>query len=135
MGAIFFPDTVEEWLEENVNQNMNMLREMAQDVQKISQRQGRPKPQKTWLDVNHIIRRTCGSIEQGLHGIVQNNSISYSFRSYISGQKMSFGKTEMPQWHIVVLMSCCTEILLKGLLKSLGIRVSECVVVAIRPVV
>ncbi|XP_062388135.1 beta-N-acetylhexosaminidase isoform X2 [Sardina pilchardus] len=46
MEAIFFPDTIEEWMEENVNQHMDLLRNMVQDVQSISQRKGRPKSQK-----------------------------------------------------------------------------------------
>lgn len=46
MEAIYFPDTIEEWLEENVNQRMDMLRQMVQDVNRITQRKGRPKSQK-----------------------------------------------------------------------------------------
>lgn len=49
MEAIYFPDTVEEWLEENLNQRMDILHQMAQDVKRINQRQGRPKSQNAWL--------------------------------------------------------------------------------------
>ncbi|KAL2101109.1 hypothetical protein ACEWY4_002870 [Coilia grayii] len=46
MEAIYFPDTVEEWMEENVNHHMDQLRTMLQDVQRITERRGLAKSLK-----------------------------------------------------------------------------------------
>ncbi|XP_072273617.1 hexosaminidase D isoform X2 [Pyxicephalus adspersus] len=43
LDAIFYPDTVEEWMEENVNPIMDPLREMAKDFQEILPLNARPK--------------------------------------------------------------------------------------------
>ncbi|XP_077305479.1 hexosaminidase D-like [Lithobates pipiens] len=43
MDSIFYPDTVEEWMEENVNPLMDHLREMARDFQEILPLNARPK--------------------------------------------------------------------------------------------
>ncbi|XP_026859152.2 beta-N-acetylhexosaminidase [Electrophorus electricus] len=43
MEAIFYPDTVEEWMEENINQHMNMLRALVQDAEHIAKLKGRSK--------------------------------------------------------------------------------------------
>ncbi|KAG7459442.1 hypothetical protein MATL_G00210820 [Megalops atlanticus] len=43
MEAIFFPDTVEEWMDENVNRNMDRLRKMVGDAERIMKLKGRPK--------------------------------------------------------------------------------------------
>lgn len=43
MDSIFFPDTVEEWMEENVNPIMDHLRELARDFQEILPLNARPK--------------------------------------------------------------------------------------------
>ncbi|XP_066498922.1 beta-N-acetylhexosaminidase isoform X2 [Hoplias malabaricus] len=43
METIFFPDTVEEWFEENVNEQMDKLRGMVEDVERIYDLNGRPK--------------------------------------------------------------------------------------------
>lgn len=40
LEAIYYPDTVEEWMEENVNYEMNQLRMMVQDAQRITERRG-----------------------------------------------------------------------------------------------
>ncbi|XP_064172301.1 beta-N-acetylhexosaminidase isoform X1 [Anguilla rostrata] len=45
MEAIFFPDTIEEWMDENVNQHMDQLRKMADDANRIEKLKGRPKSQ------------------------------------------------------------------------------------------
>uniref|UniRef100_A0A8K9UDU6 beta-N-acetylhexosaminidase n=1 Tax=Oncorhynchus mykiss TaxID=8022 RepID=A0A8K9UDU6_ONCMY len=47
MEAIYFPDTVEEWMEENVNANMDLLRENARDAERILKLNGQPKSLKT----------------------------------------------------------------------------------------
>lgn len=43
MDSIFSPDTVEEWMEENVNPIMDHLRELARDFQEILPLNARPK--------------------------------------------------------------------------------------------
>ncbi|XP_075035406.1 hexosaminidase D-like [Mixophyes fleayi] len=43
LDAMYFPDTVEEWMEENVNPLMDSLREMAKDFQEILALNARPK--------------------------------------------------------------------------------------------
>ncbi|XP_076853382.1 hexosaminidase D-like isoform X4 [Brachyhypopomus gauderio] len=43
MEAIFYADTVEEWLEENVNQHINKLAALLQDAERIAKLKGRPK--------------------------------------------------------------------------------------------
>lgn len=43
LETIYFPDTVEEWMEENVNLYMDSLRAMAKDFQEILPLQARPK--------------------------------------------------------------------------------------------
>ncbi|XP_059374376.1 beta-N-acetylhexosaminidase [Carassius carassius] len=43
MEAIFYPDTLEEWLEENVNEHMDRLHEMVVDVERIIKLNGQPK--------------------------------------------------------------------------------------------
>lgn len=53
MEAIFYPDTLEEWLEENVNEHIERLSEMVVDVERIIALNGQPKadPLKTrWKD-------------------------------------------------------------------------------------
>lgn len=47
MEAIYFPDTVEEWMEENVNANMDLLRDNARDAERILKLNGQPKSLKT----------------------------------------------------------------------------------------
>ncbi|XP_071252117.1 hexosaminidase D isoform X1 [Salvelinus alpinus] len=47
MEGIYFPDTVEEWMEENVNANMDLLRENARDAERILKLNGQPKSLKT----------------------------------------------------------------------------------------
>ncbi|XP_075686653.1 hexosaminidase D-like [Rhinoderma darwinii] len=43
LDSMYFPDTVEEWMEENVNLYMDSLREMAKDFQEILPLNARPK--------------------------------------------------------------------------------------------
>ncbi|MGH0125631.1 UNVERIFIED_CONTAM: hypothetical protein FKN15_024158 [Acipenser sinensis] len=43
MGNIYFPDMVEEWMEENVYFYMDQLRELVKDYKQIIQLNGRPK--------------------------------------------------------------------------------------------
>ncbi|KAM5151521.1 hexosaminidase D-like [Mantella aurantiaca] len=43
LDSIYFPDTVEEWMEENVNPIMDPLRDMARDFQEILPLNARPK--------------------------------------------------------------------------------------------
>lgn len=43
MDSIFFPDTVEEWMEENVNPIMDHLRELSKDFHEILPLNARPK--------------------------------------------------------------------------------------------
>ncbi|KAK1162884.1 hexosaminidase D-like [Acipenser oxyrinchus oxyrinchus] len=43
MGKIYFPDTVEEWMEENVYFYMDQLKELVKDYKQIIQLNGRPK--------------------------------------------------------------------------------------------
>lgn len=43
MEAIYFPDTVEEWMEENVNPHMDRLREFVRDFKEIIRLNARPK--------------------------------------------------------------------------------------------
>jgi len=43
MDAIFYPDTLEEWLEENVNEHLERLNEMVGDVERIIKLNGQPK--------------------------------------------------------------------------------------------
>ncbi|KAI1883934.1 hypothetical protein AGOR_G00221190 [Albula goreensis] len=43
MEVIYFPDAVEEWMDQNVNRDMDHLREMANDADRIKQLKGRPK--------------------------------------------------------------------------------------------
>ncbi|XP_052409206.1 beta-N-acetylhexosaminidase [Carassius gibelio] len=43
MEAIFYPDTLEEWLEENVNEHIDRLHEMVVDVERIIKLNGQPK--------------------------------------------------------------------------------------------
>ncbi|CAM4402976.1 unnamed protein product [Leuciscus chuanchicus] len=43
MDAIFYPDTLEEWLEENVNEHIERLNQMVVDVERIIQLNGQPK--------------------------------------------------------------------------------------------
>ncbi|XP_056128166.1 beta-N-acetylhexosaminidase [Rhinichthys klamathensis goyatoka] len=43
MEAVFYPDTVEEWLEENVNEHLERLNEMVVDVERIIKLNGQPK--------------------------------------------------------------------------------------------
>lgn len=43
MDSVYFPDTVEEWMEENVNPIMDPLREIARDFQEILPMNARPK--------------------------------------------------------------------------------------------
>ncbi|XP_068100411.1 hexosaminidase D-like isoform X2 [Hyperolius riggenbachi] len=45
LNSIYFPDTVEEWMEENVNWIMDPLREMAKDFQEIMALNAQPKAQ------------------------------------------------------------------------------------------
>ncbi|KAG9331145.1 hypothetical protein JZ751_019965 [Albula glossodonta] len=45
MEVIYFPDAVEEWMDQNVNHDMDHLREMANDADRIEQLKGRPKSQ------------------------------------------------------------------------------------------
>ncbi|KAM8961740.1 hexosaminidase D-like [Pelodytes ibericus] len=43
LDAIYFPDTVEEWMEENVNPHLNLLREMVKDFNQILPLNAQPK--------------------------------------------------------------------------------------------
>ncbi|XP_060116864.1 hexosaminidase D-like [Heteronotia binoei] len=43
MEAMYFPDTVEEWMEENVNPHMDRLREFVRDFKEIIRLNARPK--------------------------------------------------------------------------------------------
>lgn len=43
MNAVFYPDTLEEWLEENVNEHIGRLNEMVVDVERIIKLNGQPK--------------------------------------------------------------------------------------------
>lgn len=43
MDAIFYPDTLDEWLEENVNEHIERLNEMVVDVERIIKLNGQPK--------------------------------------------------------------------------------------------
>ncbi|KAI4896799.1 hypothetical protein NFI96_026708 [Prochilodus magdalenae] len=43
METIFYPDTVEEWMEDNVNEQMNRLRSIVEDAERIYNLDGRPK--------------------------------------------------------------------------------------------
>ncbi|XP_051570131.1 hexosaminidase D-like [Myxocyprinus asiaticus] len=43
MEAIFYPDTLEEWLEENVNEHIERLHKMVIDVERIIKLNGQPK--------------------------------------------------------------------------------------------
>ncbi|XP_042585894.1 hexosaminidase D-like [Cyprinus carpio] len=43
MEAIFYPDTLEEWLEENVNEHIERLHGMVLDVERIIKLNGQPK--------------------------------------------------------------------------------------------
>ncbi|KAJ8387120.1 hypothetical protein AAFF_G00160600 [Aldrovandia affinis] len=45
MESMYFPDTVEEWMDQNVNRHMDRLREMARDAERIGKLKGRPKSQ------------------------------------------------------------------------------------------
>lgn len=47
MMAVYFPDTIEEWMEENVNQYMDKLHGLAKDVERIGKLVGQPKSFKT----------------------------------------------------------------------------------------
>ncbi|KAM6957784.1 hexosaminidase D [Aplochiton taeniatus] len=47
MEDIFFSDTVEEWMEENVNTNLDLLRNLAQDADRIVKLNGQPKSLST----------------------------------------------------------------------------------------
>ncbi|XP_017561362.1 beta-N-acetylhexosaminidase isoform X1 [Pygocentrus nattereri] len=47
MEAIFYPDTVEEWMEDNVNEQMTKLRSMVQDTERIYDLDGRKKSLNT----------------------------------------------------------------------------------------
>ena len=42
MGAIFFTDAVEEWMEENVNTELDIMRECAEDAERILKLNGQP---------------------------------------------------------------------------------------------
>lgn len=43
MEAIYFPDTVEEWMDENVNPSMDQLRGLVTDLSQIIALEGKPK--------------------------------------------------------------------------------------------
>lgn len=43
LERIYFPDTVEEWLEENVNPYLDQLRDLVRDYRAIIRLKGRPK--------------------------------------------------------------------------------------------
>ncbi|XP_030068056.1 hexosaminidase D [Microcaecilia unicolor] len=43
MAAVYFADTVEEWMEENVNPHMDQLRELVKDYQEIVKLNAKPK--------------------------------------------------------------------------------------------
>ncbi len=43
MEAIFYSDTLEEWLEENVNEHIERLHNMVVDVERIIKLNGQPK--------------------------------------------------------------------------------------------
>ncbi|XP_028843452.1 hexosaminidase D [Denticeps clupeoides] len=47
MEAIFFPDTVEEWMEENVNYQLELLHDLVEDAERIMKLNGQPKSLKT----------------------------------------------------------------------------------------
>ncbi|XP_051572853.1 hexosaminidase D-like isoform X2 [Myxocyprinus asiaticus] len=47
MEAIYYPDTLEEWLEENVNEHIERLHEMVIDVERIIKLNGQPKMDQT----------------------------------------------------------------------------------------
>ncbi|XP_072549110.1 hexosaminidase D [Salminus brasiliensis] len=46
MEAIFYPDTVEEWMEENVNEHLTELHAMVQGAEHLNSLKGRPKSLK-----------------------------------------------------------------------------------------
>lgn len=43
LESIYFPDTVEEWMEENVNPYMDRLREFVRDYREIIRLNAKPK--------------------------------------------------------------------------------------------
>lgn len=43
LERIYFPDTVEEWMEENVNPYLDQLRDLVRDYRAIIRLKGRPK--------------------------------------------------------------------------------------------
>lgn len=43
LDRIYFPDTVEEWMEENVNPYLDQLRDLVRDYRAIIRLNGRPK--------------------------------------------------------------------------------------------
>ena len=43
LEGIYFPDTVEEWMEENVNPHMDRLREFVRDFREVIRLNARPK--------------------------------------------------------------------------------------------
>lgn len=43
MTAVYFPDTVEEWMEENVYQYMDTLYGLAKDAERIGKLKGKPR--------------------------------------------------------------------------------------------
>ncbi len=43
MEAIFYPDTLEEWMEENVNEHIERLHNMVVDAERIIKLNGQPK--------------------------------------------------------------------------------------------
>ncbi|XP_053326438.1 hexosaminidase D-like [Spea bombifrons] len=45
LESIYFPDTVEEWMEENVNPHLDLLREVVRDFQEILKLNAQPKAQ------------------------------------------------------------------------------------------
>lgn len=50
MTTVYFPNTVEEWMEENVNEYMDKLHSLARDVERIVQLKGQQKSRKTsWV--------------------------------------------------------------------------------------
>uniref|UniRef100_A0A3B1K4V7 beta-N-acetylhexosaminidase n=1 Tax=Astyanax mexicanus TaxID=7994 RepID=A0A3B1K4V7_ASTMX len=46
MEDIFYPDAVEEWMEENVNEHLNRLRTMVESAEHLNSLKGRPKSLK-----------------------------------------------------------------------------------------